>query len=723
MRKQFTLVLTLFVLILGFHSTTILAWSNPIKTIEVTTGWDKYILAWGNRVVPDENRWVALRSSQKKKKQMGFFWDLPGNKVEKFNKPKIFISLYHLNRKFQAKPKVDRKYRFMPVAKSTKNRDDLGYFFIQCGTGYFVQQSGGKGSRIWLNKGPITEKSFHWKIKNVGKNKFVFKNRKSGMVIDAKGGNGGKDGVQLVAWPEVKRAANQQWEMILIAEGKEVKTTTQLATRSANWVKEESVVQAKRNKTLKKIVDQVEINAGWDRYIYAWGDKFIPKNDHWTAIRNTKKKKGQMGFFWDIPGSGKAIEGANKKLQTWELAKKFQASPANDRRYKFIPIWKETKNQKDFGFYYVLSKTGFFLQAPNDKVGTQVVLNSPNRKIFDGKTYPKDTNYHWNIKNVGKNKFLFVNRKNKMAIDSKGGNGGKNGVSLILSPEKIVASQEWEFILIAQGKEVKTTSQLAEKRATEILKATEEFTKQAFGKVEELVMSAINDTINNIKNIFKDGLIEFKYDKKNNSIYFRIGFDDPLGPLKDLKENFMDEFAKVELGKIEFNITRDEIELSFVNTLASMGYHVDFIVTIAIKWHIGIDGFEFYDLRLKRLTLPLLPNSATEGVRKKVRKLLKPIHFKITDYPGKKLLVKSFDKVKKSKSKSDKVKIPGIIIEDIQKTDTKFLIKIKFTKDGRGIKIENSNFGEPKEEKDNRCKKLKGKKRKKCLRKMKRNQN
>ena len=711
--KKIKIILALLILTFVFNTTTIQAWSNPIKTVEVSAGWDKYILAWGNKVVPDENRWVALRSSQKKKKQMGFFWDLPGNKVKKMNKPKIFVSLYHLNRKFQAKPKADRRYRFIPVAKSTKNREDLGYFFIECSTGYFVQQSGGKGSRIWLNKGPITEKSFHWKIKNVGKNRFVFKNRKSGMVIDAKGGNGGKDGVQLIVWPESKNAANQQWEMILIAQGKEVKTTSKLATRSTNWVKKESIVQAKRNKMLKKIIDQVEINAGWDRYIYAWGDKFIPKNDHWTAIRNTKKKKGQMGFFWDVPGSGKSIEGANKKLQTWELSKKFQTSPENDRRYKFIPIWKETKKQKDFGYYYVLSKTGFFLQATNDK--KQVVLNSPNKKNFDGKTYPNDTLYHWNIKNVGKNKFQFINRKNKMAIDSKGGNGGKNGVALVLSPENKAVSQQWEFILIAQGKEVKTTSQLAEKRATEILKATEEFTKKAFNKVEELVMSSINETINNIKNIFKDGLIEFKYDKKENSIFFRIGFDDPLGPLKDLKENFMDEFAKIELGKIEFNITKKEIELSFVNTLSSMGYHVDFIITISISWEISLNGFKIYDLRLKRLTLPLLPNSATKGVRNKVTKLLKPVHFEITNYPGKKLLIKSANKFKKSKLKSKSNKLPGIIIEDIQKTDTKFLIKIRFTKDGR-FKIENSNFGEKKE---NSCDNLKGKKRKKCLKKQK----
>jgi len=694
------------ILILGIQSIIIQAWS-PLKQAEVTAGWDKYILAWGNKVVPDENRWVALRSSQKKKKQMGFFWDLPGKK--NFNKGKLFINLYHLDRKFQARPKADRKYRFIPVAKWTKKKEDLNYFFIQCETGYFVQQSGGKGSRIWLNKGPITEKSFHWQIKNVGKNKFIFKNRKSGMVIDAKGGNGGKDGVQLIVWPEHGKAG-QQWEMILIAQGKEVKTTKQLAARSANWVKTESIVQAKRNQMLKKIIDEVEINAGWDRYIYAWGDKFVPNNNRWTAIRNTKKKKGQMGFFWDVPGSGKAIEGANKKLQTWELSRKFQASPENDRKYKFIRIWKITKDKKDFGYYYVLSKTGYFLQATGKKNNSEVILNSPKGKAFNGKNYPSDKSYQWKIKNVGKNKFIFINRKNKKAIDSKGGFGGKNGVKLVLWDEHGKESQIWEFILIAQGKEVKSTSELAEKRATEIINATAEFTQKAFNKVEELVMASINQSINNIKKIFKDGLIELKYNQKNKSVFFRVGFDNPLAPLKNLKENFMDEFARVELGKIEFNITKEEIQLSFVNTLYSMGQHVDFIITFSLKWHISLDGFRVHDLALKRFTLPLLPDSTTKGIRSKITHLLKGINFNIKNYPGKSFLIKAFDEAKKEKSKVDKVKFPGIIIENIVKTDTKFLIKIKFTKDGTGLKVENSNI----QRKKDKCSNLKGKERKKC---------
>ncbi len=72
-----------------------------------------------------------------------------------------------------------------------------------------------------------------------------------------------------------------------------------------------------------------------------------------------------------------------------------------------------------------------------------------------------------------------------MAIDdAAGGDGGKNGVPLVLWPEHDKDNQQWEFILITQGKEIKTTSQLAKKRATEIVNATAKFTQKAFNKVE-----------------------------------------------------------------------------------------------------------------------------------------------------------------------------------------------------------------------------------------------
>ena len=227
------------------------------------------------------------------------------------------------------------------------------------------------------------------------------------MVIDAKDGFGGKDGVKLIAWDQHGKLG-QQWEMILIAQGKEIGTFSKMLNKRAAWASKEVVKQAKRNKVLEKMIDAVEITAGWDRYIYAWGDKFIPSQDRWIAIRNTKKKKGEMGFFWDIPGDSiKQISKPGQKLQTWELPRKFQAFPKLDRRFKIIPVWKTNKKSGDFGYYYIMSGTKFFAKFSSTDKKANLVLDAPKGKAFTGKNYPKDQSYHWKIKNIGKINLLY----------------------------------------------------------------------------------------------------------------------------------------------------------------------------------------------------------------------------------------------------------------------------------------------------------------------------
>lgn len=685
-------VLLVLLLLVGFINPTDVEagyFGDRKKAIEVAAAWDKYIYSWGDNFIPNQKRWVAIRSVMKKRGQMGFFWDLPGSNDRDFNGPRKRLSLYHLDRKFQAYPKTDRRYKFIPVWEWTKNNKDFGFYFIQCKSGYFVQQSGGKGSQLWLNMGPITERSFHWKIKNVGKNRFIFKNRKSRLVIDAAGGNGGKDNVKLISWNEHGKAG-QIWEMILIAEGREVGSFGKLLKARANWAARESVKQAKRNAILKKAINAVEINAGWDRYIHSWGDKFIPNENRWVAIRNTKKKKGQMGFFWDVPGDRPhQINGPKKILQTWEMPRKFQAYPKLDRRFKFIPVWTKNRQNGDFGYYYIMSGTKYFAKFESKHKNARLILDAPRGRAFDGKHYPKNHAYHWKIKNIGKNKFTIQNRLSRYVIDGSGGDAGKNGVPLIAWNNHKQANQIWEFILIAQGREVKTTGQIAKKRAQEIVAATKRFTQMAFRKAAAIISKGLSGSIGRVKDIFQKGLIEMRYDQRHKRFFLRVGFDNPLDPLMNLKQDFIDEFAKIELKKFKLDITKTDIKISLINTIASMGHHVDLIITFSGKWSIDLDGFRVHDLKMSRFTIPFFPNSVTKGIRNTVSHAIRGLKINVGNYPGKELLRNIFKK-KRNVKRGQK---PGIIIENVEKTNTKFLIKMRYADDAKGFfKVEQSHI-------------------------------
>jgi len=207
---------------------------------------------------------------------------------------------------------------------------------------------------------------------------------------------------------------------------------------------------------VKKVKEKVEVTAGWDRYIYAWGDRKIPDTRRWVAIRTIYKKNSKdMGNFWDVPGDGNAVRGPEKKLQLWEMPYKFQRYPQLDRRYKFIPLWEMTSNKDDQGYYLIKSGTGYYVY--NDRF--QLKLNRSSN-------FRTDRSYHWEIINKGTNRFNMVSRANGKYITASG--IAKNNGTPLKGRAYGTSNSLWEFIIIANGNEKKSTASMAKKRAREV---------------------------------------------------------------------------------------------------------------------------------------------------------------------------------------------------------------------------------------------------------------
>ncbi len=182
-----------------------------------------------------------------------------------------------------------------------------------------------------------------------------------------------------------------------------IKKGTKKAKKGARKVKKRIKGGGKKIfKKAKKIKRKFEVTAGWDRYIYAWGDRKIPSTERWTAIRTVyKRNKRDMGNFWDVPGSGRSVIGPGKKLQLWEMSAKFQKYPRHDRRYKFYPLWELTRKASDMGYYLIKSKTGYYVRntAPK-KPRYKQIYKIPSYKRFyvqSVKEYGKSKKGYWDI--------------------------------------------------------------------------------------------------------------------------------------------------------------------------------------------------------------------------------------------------------------------------------------------------------------------------------------
>lgn len=239
--------------------------------------------------------------------------------------------------------------------------------------------------------------------------------------------------------------------------------------------------QAKLKNPIKVIKEAVEVTAGWDRYIYAWGDRDIPDTDRWTAIRTPyKKDKNDMGNFWDIPGDGDSTKAAGKELQLWEMPYKFQKYPDIDRRYKFHQLWEKTGKVEDIGYYTVESMTGNYLhntaqvnsgggegQVPSGYVYIKSVQSgiSGEEGYWDQPGNPKkykqgDNLGIWSRDYGADQQFRFVPAgggmyyivsQNGGYVDVSGGNNG-DGVNMhIWSPNNTI-SQKFRVQYLGNGK-------------------------------------------------------------------------------------------------------------------------------------------------------------------------------------------------------------------------------------------------------------------------------
>ena len=417
----------------------------------------------------------------------------------------------------------------------------------------------------------------------------------------------------------------------------------------------------------KKIKEKIEVTGGWDRYIYAWGDRFVPPPDRWVAIRSAQKSgKRDMGNFWDIPGDGKKVEGSFKPLQLWHLKYKFQRYPQSDRRYKFIPAWEVGQKEKsDYGYYYILCKTGYFVSVPGRSKGKQLKLRYAHRNRY----YPGTDSYKWKVENVGSNRFILTNKYNAYVVDAAGGKGTKNGTKLITWSRHGGKCQQWEFIYIAQGKEVKSTGKMIKNRSKEIARTTKNVTQKAFNSVKDVINKAVIKGVKKSTAALAKGLMEVKHDQKNKVLLMRVGVDNPLDKLQELKDKTISRFVQIDLKRFEFKVEKNnKLKLSLINRIASMGKHVDLTLSFVGDWKLDKSGFSFRNLRMQRFSIPFFPDSTTSGIRNSESRGLSKIKVNLKKYPGQREVAEVLQLYKNRRLK----------VEDIERSRTKFLVKLSY---------------------------------------------
>lgn len=384
-------------------------------------------------------KYYYIKAYNSKAENAGY-WDLPG-KNPRYKKG-ARIQLWSMD------GGNDRKYMLTPNGKgwsyiSPKNAS-FGRIFR--GTVDIFGKKVSQGSKVGIWKTKIRKHdNQRFKFRKVGDGVYkIYTKASGGKFIICTDRNSYRNGTKLI----VKRDNNSSW---------------------CRWRFIEAGGVGALNRALNNIKDKVEVTGGWDRYIYKWGDKDIPDTKRWVAIRTPyKKNKNDMGNFWDVPGDGYKVKGPNKKIQLWELKYKFQKYPQDDRRYKFYPLWQMTTNKEDLGYYLIKSKTGYYVE---DQI-SKILLNRSN--IY------KNKRYHWEVINKGRNKFLLKNRHTNRFITASG-KASKNGASLY-SVSRPKNNSYWEFIIISNGNEKKTTKEMAQKRARE----TTKFINKEVGRLKDV---------------------------------------------------------------------------------------------------------------------------------------------------------------------------------------------------------------------------------------------
>ena len=276
------------------------------EKVEVTGGWDRYIYTWGGHDIPDNERWTAIRTPHKKNKNdMGNFWDIPGDGAA-VRGPGKKLQLWEMPYKFQRSPEMDRRYKFIRLWERTGKIEDMGYYLILCNTGYYVRN---KSSRIVeLNRSSVknTDNSYHWKIENIGKNRFTFISRSGNRYLTASG-KASANGSRLIM--SYSKSSNSIWEFVIISKGSEKKSTEELVKKRAGEVNKKlsnlrNTIKKKGykfrvkatsviNKTIKEITGAFDIKPDPSTAVLMKNDK-APS----SLPASIKRSAGMKSFNW-----------------------------------------------------------------------------------------------------------------------------------------------------------------------------------------------------------------------------------------------------------------------------------------------------------------------------------------------------------------------------------------------------------------------------------------
>lgn len=399
-------------------------------------------------------KYYYIKAYNSQAKDAGY-WDLPGYNP-KFKKG-VRLQLYKYDKG------KDRKFMLTPSGKgwyyiSPKSTTFSRYFR---GTVDIFGKKIRSGSKVGIWKTKYRQHdNQRFKLREVEKDVYkIFSKASGGNYIICTEKNSYANGTKLI----VRKNNNSNW---------------------CKWYLIDAGYTGALSNALNSIKDKTEVTGGWDRYIYAWADRKIPNQKRYVAIRSIyKKNKHDMGNFWDVPGDNYEIKGPNKTLQLWEMKYKFQKYPNLDRRYKLIPLWEKTKKKEDLGYYLIMAGTGYYAYQYKKTVENPFIKNKVRtyyRLKLDRKNIYNDKKYHFNIINKGKNRFLIQSRESGKYITASG-DPKKNGTTLTFST-KASGKALWEFIIIANGNEKKTTEEMAQKRAAE----TKKFVKKEVNRLQKI---------------------------------------------------------------------------------------------------------------------------------------------------------------------------------------------------------------------------------------------
>lgn len=165
------------------------------------------------------------------------------------------------------------------------------------------------------------------------------------------------------------------------------------------------------------------------------------------------------------------------------------------------------------------------------------------------------------------------------------------------------------------------------------------------------------------------GLIELKHNKVQKKLYLRVGADNPLDKIFELKSQITDRFFKIDLKRFKFEpVGKNKFQLSLINRVESLGQHIDLTLSFLCNWKIDQKGIVLNNFTMKRFTIPFFPHKTTRGIRKKVSQSLKNMRIKLKHFPGSKVLVKAVQYIKS----------PQFAVQKIERSKTKFVVQLQY---------------------------------------------